>query len=103
MSDLEQTKYDVNEIVEDPRSARARKEALITQIFLLSITLLIFVVSYLVGSSNPANIKYIFGWPNWYVYGVTIIVFAVLFGFYFCIKIFKCHSLEATADDKEVD
>ena len=101
VDDLESTKYDVNEIVEDPRSARARVEAIITQAFLLAATFIILGVCYVLGASGDT--KYIFGWPTWYALGVLMIFGVIVCGFIFCIKIYKCHKLEAVADDKEVD
>ncbi|MBQ7736220.1 MAG: DUF997 family protein [Oscillospiraceae bacterium] len=101
--DLNSTDYDVNCFEEDPRSINCRKEAQFTQIFLIGMTILIFIVSYIVGRGDPANFVYVFGWPLWYVLAVAIIVVIVAVGMIWGKKSFKIYSLDAIADDKETE
>lgn len=94
---LESREYDVNNIAEDKRFLRCKKEM---QIILVVGLIQIVIPAILIYTLN-GNGKWFLGLPMWY--GVVML-------FYLCmsaaavlitVKILKPHKLDAIADDKE--
>ena len=96
--DLESREYDVNDIVDDKRFIRCKKEMWIV---LLIGSIQIIIPTILIYTLN-GNGKWFAGVPMWY--GVTAL-------FYLCISlvsiiiaktVIKNHKLDAVADDEQV-
>lgn len=96
--DLESRDYDVNDIVEDKRFTRCKKEMRI----ILTMGVIQIAVATILVYSLDGNGKWFCGVPMWY--GVTT-------AFFFCMSIasiivakvvIKNNKLDAVADDKEV-
>lgn len=99
MDDLNSRDYDVNDIEDDKRLADSKKEAIFTQAFLVPMTILYFVVAYLIYYFYPNS--YIAGYPTWFVSGIGFVIIEYIVCIYFCKHIFKDCSLDARIDEEE--
>lgn len=95
--DLESRDYDVNDIVEDKRFLRCKKEMMI--VFIVGLIQIIVPATFIYALNG--NGKWLIGYPMWY--GVSMI-------FYLCmsataiiitLKVIRHHKLDAIADDRE--
>ena len=104
MKDLDSRDYDVSEIDEDPRFARARQESLFIQSFLGGGIVLVIAVAFLTGSGqDPSTMKFVLGWPMWFVYSLSTAAVITVISLAWLLLKFKSPSFAAVADDKEVE
>lgn len=97
--DLESREYDVNDIVEDKRFVRCKKEMwLIVVIGLIQI----LVPAALVYSLN-GNGQWFLGLPMWYGVATLFYLCMSVASMIVTMKVIKASKLNAVADDKEED
>ena len=101
--DLKSTDYNVNDVEEDPRFSRCRKEMLFTQIFCTILLISSIAVSYIFGSGDPQQYEYIAGYPEWYIYALGVLFIGTVSGVIFAGRIMQRPSLDAELDEEETD
>ena len=103
MKDLDSRDYDIDEIDEDPRFSRAREEAMFIQCLLTGGIFLVIGVAFLTGGGqDPATMKFLLGWPLWFVYSFLTAIGIIAIGLVWLVLKFRTPSFAAVADDKEV-
>ncbi len=100
MLDLESRNYDISIIEEDERLKRCRNECIGVEIWGVGIIIISLLVCYL-GSVNPENLSYIWGYPAWYVIATVIMIIGALGGIIFAVKIMKHPNLTALDTGEE--
>lgn len=95
--DLEAIDYDVNDIVEDKRFLRCKKEMRIIMVVGL---IQIIIPAILIYTLN-GNGKWFLGYPMWYGVALAFYLCMSLAAVIVTIKLIKPHKLDAIADDKE--
>lgn len=94
---LESREYDVNEIAEDKRFLRCKKEM---RIILLVGLIQIVVPAILIYTLN-GNGKWFLGLPMWYGIAALFYLCMAVVAIVITAKVVKPHKLDAIADDKE--
>ena len=97
--DLESREYDVNDIVEDKRFVRCKKEMWLIVVMGL---IQILVPAALVYSLN-GNGQWFLGLPMWYGVATLFYLCMSVASMIVTMKVIKASKLNAVADDKEED
>lgn len=97
--DLESREYDVNDIVEDKRFVRCKKEMWLIVVMGL---IQILVPAALVYSLN-GNGQWFLGLPMWYGVATLFYLCMSVASMIVTMKVIKASKLDAVADDKEED
>lgn len=101
----ERRDYNVNDYVdqEDKRFLFAKKDAIFAQVLCFSAILLEMLTAYALCPEDISQMTYLFGFPLWFAAATGIAVIAFIIALVYTTKISKRVSLEARADETEVD
>lgn len=95
--DLESRDYDVNDIVEDKRFIRCKKEAGI--IFIVGLFQIIVPAIFIYALNG--NGKWFIGYPMWYGVSMVFYLSMSVISIIIALKVIKCPKLDAIAGDEE--
>lgn len=92
---------DKRELIPDSRFGEMKKEAVIVAVYWIVMFAGIMLSAFFLGSGDPAQYTYLFGFPVWFSVSMAIMVIGILVGIFLLLKVFRDVSLDA--EDPEFD
>lgn len=99
--DLESRDYSFDSIEDDPRLKRTTKEFFITILVYAIYTALMILNLYIFGNKNPAEYKYILGFPLWIFNLICLLIGMVVTVELITTHVYKDMDISAKSEDKE--